>query len=292
MRTIQLILAGVLLLPASKSAGQEWIVPENQAAVQNPAAYTLENVTRGKEIYQLHCKSCHGDPGKNNTLALVPRPVDIASERMQANSEGAIFFKITNGKGVMPTFESTLPEDDRWMLVNFIMNFNPDREALLIEAPPIKAALQAALNPENRTVEITAEYEESKGKYASLSEAPVIISSRQAFGYLEIGQTITGEDGKAVFNIPEDVTGDEMGNVYIAVSLNDTYEAEEVALENPIMGIPKEGGGLIRPGVLWSTNENIPVWLLFSYLFAAGGAWIFIIYVILQIAKLKKYGKS
>ncbi len=129
-RTLNLLLAAALLLTAQQVLGQDWIVPADRAAVENPSAYNLENVKRGKDIFTLNCKSCHGDPGKNNPLALVPMPVDIASERMQANTEGGLIYKITNGRGVMPPFETTISEDDRWKLVNYIMNFSPDREAL------------------------------------------------------------------------------------------------------------------------------------------------------------------
>ncbi len=91
---------------APLSMAQDWLVPAEEAAKTNPQAYTLENVKSGKAIYTLNCKSCHGDPGKNNPLALVPLPVDISSERMQANNEGQLFYKISNGKGVMPPFQS------------------------------------------------------------------------------------------------------------------------------------------------------------------------------------------
>jgi len=32
--------------------------------------------------------------------------------------------------------------------------------------------------------------------------------------------------------------------------------------------------------------------VLFSYILAAGGAWVVIIYVIVQIVKIKKYSRS
>ncbi len=111
MKTLRnIILAGVLMMLTPLLSGQEWIVPEELAATSNPSGYMLENVKQGKAIYTKNCLSCHGDPGKNNPLALNPMPVDIASEKMQANSEGALFYKITNGKGVMPPFGSTLAE--------------------------------------------------------------------------------------------------------------------------------------------------------------------------------------
>ena len=283
----------VLLLPwANQVLGQEWMVPADQSAVVNPSAYNLENVKTGKDLYTLNCKSCHGDPGKNNPLALVPLPVDIASERMHLNTQGGLFYKITNGRGIMPPFKTTLPEDDRWKLVNFIMNYKPGGNALLVDAPPVKAQLLASVNEVNATVEILAEYEDESPGYSRLVNVPVMISSKKAFGNIEIGQAITNENGRAEFVIPETVIGDEEGFVSIVVSLNDDYEAQVVTLEKAKVGLKKEVPQLIRGEVLWSTNDNIQLWLLFSYILAAGGAWAIIAYVIYQIVKIRKYSKS
>ena len=286
-------LLAVLLLPwAQQVLGQDWIVPADQSAVANPLEYNLENVKGGKVLYTLNCKSCHGDPGKNNPLALVPLPVDIASDRMHLNSEGDLFYKITNGKGVMPPFKATLSTDDRWKLVNFIMNYKPGGVTILVDAPPVKAKLLALVNEEKATVEIVAEYEDENSTFSSLANAPVTISSKKTFGNIEIGQALTNESGRAEFVIPEDVLGDEEGFVSIVVSLDESYDAQEVTLQEAKVGKQKVVPKLIQREVLWSTNKNIQLWLLLSYLGAAGGAWLAIGYVIFQIIKIKKYSKS
>ena len=287
-----IILAGLLLCWVPQLTGQEWVIPAEQSALSSPSDYNLDNVKRGKEIYNRNCKSCHGDPGKNNPLTLVPMPVDIASESMQANSEGALFYKMTVGKGVMPPFGTTVSEDDRWNLVHFIKNYSPAREQLLVDVPPVKAKLLASVNETIGAVEILAEFEDGDGSFVSLAAAPVIISSKKAFGNIEIGKAVTNEKGRAVFSIPEDVIGDEQGYVSIVVSLDEEFEAEEVALEKAIVGMPKEVPKLIKQEVLWSTNNNVSTWLLISYIVAAGGSWIIIGYVIFQIVRIKRYSKS
>lgn len=290
-KTIQ-ILAGLLLFLAPQVIGQDWEAPAEAAAIENPLDYTLENVKSGRSIYILNCKSCHGDPGKNNPLALVPLPVDIASESMQANSEGALFYKITSGKGVMPPFENTLSEEERWMLINFVKNFSPDREALWIDAPPIKAKLLASVNQEKAMVEIMAESETKKNEYQNLPGAVVTISAKKTFGNIEIGQAITNESGRAEFVIPENLIGDEEGYVSIVVSLDDSFEAKKVTLEKALIGNPKVSSKLIRPEILWSTNEFAPKWLVITYILTVLGAWIVIGYVIFKIIRISSYGKS
>ena len=285
-----LLLIATLVLLSKQVSSQEWMVPPDQSALTNPSDYNLENIKKGEEIYTRNCQSCHGDPGKNNPLALVPLPVDIASERMHANSEGDLFYKITTGRGVMPPFKASISEDDRWKLINFIMNYKPGDKALLVDAPPVKAKLLASVNEEKSTVEILAEHE-STGR-GGLANAPVIISAKKTFGNIELGRTITNENGRTEFVIPENVIGDEEGYVSIVVSLGDGYEAHEVALEKARVGINKVVPRLIQSEVLWSTNNNIQLWLLLSYIVAAGGAWLVIGYIIYQIIKIKKYSKS
>lgn len=286
------LLPALLLIACTQLVlGQDWLVPEADAAITNPSPYTLENVEAGKDLYMLNCKSCHGDPGKNNPLALVPLPVDIASERMHLNTEGAMFYKISNGRGVMSAFKSVLSEGERWKVINFIMNYKPGGEVLLVEAPPIKAKLLASVNEDQALVEILAEHADADSEFKSLVNAPVLVSSKKAFGNIEIGRVTTNENGRAEFNIPESLIGDEEGYVSIVVSLTEDYEAQEVALERARVGQPKEVPKLIRKEVLWSTNDNVSLWLLFSYLLAAGGAWAIIGYVIYQIVKIKKYSK-
>lgn len=285
-----IILIAVLVLSAQQLVSQDWLVPADQSAVTNPSKYNLENIQSGKELYIRNCQSCHGDPGQNNPLALVPVPLDMASEKMHLNSEGDMFYKISTGRGVMPPFESSLSENDRWKLINFIMNYRPGGQALLIEAPPVKAKLLASVDADKSTVEILAETEERGGK--GIANAPVIISAKKTFGNAEIGRATTNSLGRADFVIPENVIGDEEGFVSIVVSIGTGYEANVVVLDKARVGKKKIVPRLITPEVLWSTNDNVQLWLLLSYLLAALGSWMVIGYVIFQIIKIRKLSKS
>lgn len=282
----------VALFISLQGFAQEWLVPENESKIENPSEYNLTNIKKGKEIYIQNCKSCHGDAGKNNALPLVPPPPDVISDVMQANTDGDLYYKITKGRGGMPQFESTISEDDRWRLVNYIMNYNPKNEPLLVEAPPAKAKLLASVNEEDRLVEVFAEVE-IDGSFVTLAEAPITISAKKAFGNLIIGKALTGSNGRAEFTIPESLIGDEQGLVNIVVSIGENFEAEEVILEEAKVGKFKETPKLIRGGeILWSTNDNIQIWLLLSYLGATGAAWLAIGYVVFQIIKIKRFSRN
>ncbi|MDX1284684.1 MAG: cytochrome c [Draconibacterium sp.] len=291
IKKLNLLFVLVLFLSA-QGIGQEWLVPEDKVNIENPSEYNLENVKKGKEIYFQNCKSCHGDAGKNNALPLVPPPPDVVSDVMHANTEGELFYKITVGRGGMPQFETTISEDDRWRLVNYIMNYNPNNTPVLVEAPPVKAKLMASVNETQKTVEVFAEYESSEGVFTKLVEAPVTISAKKAFGEIPVGQVLTNDEGRAEFKIPETVIGDEQGMVSIVVSLEENYETDAVILEASKVGQQKEVPKLITEEVLWSTNENVQSWLLLTYLGAAGAAWLAIVYVVFQLIKIKRLSKD
>ena len=285
-------LTAALLFLSVQVFSQEWTAPADQKAITSPLEYNLSNVQKGKDLYLQNCKSCHGDPGKNNALPLVPPPPDIASETMHKNTEGEIFYKINVGRGGMPQFASVLSDDERWRIVNYILNFDPAREPVLVAAEPAKAKILASVNERAKTVEVFAEAEK-EGAMSELQNTPITISAKKYFGNIEIGKVNTDENGRAEFTIPETLIGDEEGYVNIVVALDESFTAGVVTLDKAKVGQPKQVPQLIKKGeILWSTNENVQVWLLLSYLAAVALSWSAIGYVVFQIIKIKRLGKS
>ena len=69
-----------------------------------------------------HQHGCHGASGRGDgvaSAALQPKPLDWSSPVVQSDTDGELFWKITNGRGAMPAWKQ-LPETERWQIVNYI----------------------------------------------------------------------------------------------------------------------------------------------------------------------------
>jgi mono/diheme cytochrome c family protein len=91
---------------------------------ENPVEADESSLARGAELYNIHCKLCHGQlfDGKGPIAPfLANKPANLTSPVVQSKSDGSIFLTISNGvAGKMPPMNENLLVSDRWDLVNFI----------------------------------------------------------------------------------------------------------------------------------------------------------------------------
>jgi mono/diheme cytochrome c family protein len=94
----------------------KWQAPAEAIARPNPLARKNEAVGGGRKLFMRHCAECHGSNGSGRK-----RAADLQLPVVQEQTDGALFWKITNGNPAhrMPSF-SRLPEMQRWQLVLFL----------------------------------------------------------------------------------------------------------------------------------------------------------------------------
>ncbi len=100
-----------------------WIAPEEAKKVKNPIQATKASIEKGKEIYEKKCALCHGvkGDGKGPTSAgLNPEPTNFRDSHGEKMTDGEHFWKITKGRGGMPSFAKDLTEQERWHVINYI----------------------------------------------------------------------------------------------------------------------------------------------------------------------------
>jgi len=96
----------------------------NIGVVENPTEADEASLTRGSELYVIHCRMCHGPTGVGTGPVapfLAHKPANLTSEVVQSKSDGSFFLTITNGiVGRMPPLNENLTVPERWDVVNFI----------------------------------------------------------------------------------------------------------------------------------------------------------------------------
>ena len=100
-----------------------WEAPARAAAKKNPVATDADSLAAGKKVYASNCLACHGEKGKGDgpaSAAVNPKPHDLAEEVVKKQSDGALFWKLTEGKTPMPAYDKTLSETDRWQVINYV----------------------------------------------------------------------------------------------------------------------------------------------------------------------------
>ncbi len=125
------VFAGIVLaVVAALYQGREWAVPEEARRARNPIPPTEAARTAAAAIYRAKCANCHGETGKGDGAEgrlHWPAPRDFTdAARMNAVSDGELFYKITRGRRPMPSFGAKLTEEQRWQLVLFIRGFARD----------------------------------------------------------------------------------------------------------------------------------------------------------------------
>ncbi len=101
-----------------------WPVPDATKNKKNTVAGNAESVAAAKTLWNTHCKSCHDAKGLGDgskAAQLKTEPGDFSKATTQSQTDGVLFYKLSEGRDDMPNFKKKIPdEDERWSLVNFI----------------------------------------------------------------------------------------------------------------------------------------------------------------------------
>ncbi len=102
---------------------QEWEIPEKYKKETNP--YEGEKVEVGEKIYKKTCAVCHLKNGKGNDAIT---PADFTSEDFQSQTDGTLFYKISEGRKGTPmlSYGDNYPEKKIWYIVNYLRTFKKE----------------------------------------------------------------------------------------------------------------------------------------------------------------------
>lgn len=104
---------------------EEWKAPQWADTLKNPLANNSAETIKGKIVYEKFCLMCHGIKGKGDgelSASIAPPPKDLTVPLVQQQTDGALYWKIMNGKSPMPSYEIAhkIDHNQCWQLINYI----------------------------------------------------------------------------------------------------------------------------------------------------------------------------
>lgn len=126
IRGMAVVISSVILLLSSREASAQskpWVIPATASSMKNPVPIDPTTLKEAKTLYTSYCSPCHGDKGKGDgpaAVALNPKPADHTSAKVQNETDGTLFYMISEGRDPMPSLKRTLTENQRWALVDYI----------------------------------------------------------------------------------------------------------------------------------------------------------------------------
>lgn len=127
---------------ATRLPGDTAAVPSEFAsggyAATFPMPVTREVLLRGQERFNVFCSPCHGAGGDGDGMIVqrgFKRPPTYHQDRLRSAPPGYFFDVITNGFGVMYSYASRVPVEDRWAIIAYIRALQFSRNVKAADLP-------------------------------------------------------------------------------------------------------------------------------------------------------------
>jgi mono/diheme cytochrome c family protein len=285
-----------LLIP--KLSAQEWIVPADKKGKLSSFPFNEETRKAGEKLYSINCMSCHGTPGKANFLPLVPPPGDPATEKIQKNNDGEIFYKVSVGRGQMPSFRSVLTSNDIWNVVSFLRSFNTAYKQQVMPVitssayPGAVIGLLVSFNASDSTIILKATATTEKSS-VPVTDAEVKLLVKRTFGMLPVDEAkTTDKAGLATFRVPADLKGDTAGMVLVSARFTDE-DVFGAASKDTLLNAGQKVTpvSLVAQRAMWNNVRKAPVWIILAYSLGVLIAWGFIIFVLMKLRDIYLVGE-
>ena len=96
---------------------------DGQLASTLPVTVTQELLERGQERFNIFCSPCHDQTGSGNGMIVkrgLKQLTSFHQQRLRDIQVGHFYDVITNGFGVMYSYASRIPVEDRWAIAAYI----------------------------------------------------------------------------------------------------------------------------------------------------------------------------
>jgi mono/diheme cytochrome c family protein len=110
----------------AQGASEPWVAPDRASQRANPVASAPDVVKNGHKIFVRECEQCHGKLAHGDgsmAPALNVRPKNLTSDAVTSQTDGALFWKISEGRGLMP--KANLTDTEKWTVIQYLRTLPP-----------------------------------------------------------------------------------------------------------------------------------------------------------------------
>ena len=127
----------------------------------------------------------------------------------------------------------------------------------------------------------------STGTETPVPETDLGVFVNRLFSALKLGEGKTDESGEATIEIPNNLPGDDKGNITLLARLeeNETYGNLEASVVQQ-WGTPVSSELKDLPRALWSPHP--PIWMLVTFVILMSAVWGHYLVIIIQLFRLRK----
>jgi hypothetical protein len=271
---------------------ENWEVPEDKKTVLSPIKFNDSTRQEGAKLFVKYCISCHGEPGKNNFIRLEPQPGDPASSKFSSQTDGSLFYKITNGRSLMPKFGALLKEKERWEIISYIRSFHQGY---------IQPELPVAARVSDKTIDLTlvkvndSTLETRVYKVVDSLRIPefgveLVLKVKRYFGQLQVDEPkTTNKEGKVIFRIDSKLPADTTGNNIFIVSPSNKDVYGDAEYTNTFsIGVKNTIPPMNEKRTIWNVVQKAPWWILLTYTLGVISVLFVLGYIVFQLSILRK----
>jgi mono/diheme cytochrome c family protein len=131
------LVLGICIFTIGRVTAQEatpapapWVAPDDAKKVKNPVPPTQETLADAEQLFTDNCVLCHGEKGMGDgpgAKTIKVKPANFTDAKMMAEeTDGSLFWKMSNGRGPMPAWKENLTDKERWELVGYIRKLTKD----------------------------------------------------------------------------------------------------------------------------------------------------------------------
>ena len=106
-----------------------WKAPEWTDGLKTPIKkITPAIIAEAEQFFNKKCMTCHGKNGLGDGVLgteLPIKPANFHSSLVKNQLDGALFWKLAEGRGTMPSYKTSLTDDQRWKLIAYIRQLSP-----------------------------------------------------------------------------------------------------------------------------------------------------------------------